>query len=67
MDLDSHFFKKISDFEARFPEGVPSLREASGFKVTGPFTFGKDVKVKGQVSLETTEEQLVAAGSCLAG
>lgn len=67
VDLDSHYFKKISDFEARFPEGVPSLRQATGFKVTGPFTFGKDVKVKGQVNLETQEEEQVAAGSCLAG
>ena len=67
VDLDSRFFKKISDFEARFPHGVPSLREATAFKVTGPFTFAEDVKVKGQVNLETTQEQLVAAGSCLAG
>lgn len=67
VDLDSRFFKKISDFEARFPHGVPSLREATAFKVTGPFTFAEDVKVKGQVNLETAQEQLVAAGSCLAG
>ncbi len=67
VDLDSHFFKKIADFEARFSAGVPSLREAKRFKVTGPFTFGKDVKVTGQVSLETSAEKQVAAGSHLAG
>ncbi|WP_122821136.1 UTP--glucose-1-phosphate uridylyltransferase [Varibaculum vaginae] len=67
VDLDSRFFKKIADFEARFPQGVPSLREAKSFKVTGPFTFGKDVKVQGRVSLETAEEKQVAAGSCMAG
>ncbi|WP_215523225.1 UTP--glucose-1-phosphate uridylyltransferase [Varibaculum prostatecancerukia] len=67
VDLDSRYFKKIADFEARFPAGVPSLREAKAFKVSGPYTFGKDVKVQGQVSLETAEEQQIAAGTSLAG
>lgn len=67
VDLDSRYFKKIADFEARFPAGVPSLRKAQSFKVSGPYTFGKDVKVQGRVSLETAEEQQVAAGTILAG
>ena len=67
VDLDSRYFKKIADFEARFPAGVPSLRKAQSFKVSGPYTFGKDVKVQGQVHLETAEEQQVAAGTILAG
>lgn len=49
-------FKKIADFEARTPHGVPSLREASSFTVDGDVTFGANVIVKGDVKVVSSGE-----------
>lgn len=50
VDLDGTY-KLVTDFDARFGEGAPSLREARKFVVEGDWTFGRDVKVKGEVTL----------------
>jgi UTP--glucose-1-phosphate uridylyltransferase len=52
IDLDSTFDKLIRDFEARFPEGPPSLVECRRLPVSGDVTFGRDVVVRGEVSVE---------------
>jgi UTP--glucose-1-phosphate uridylyltransferase len=52
IDLDSTFDKLIRDFEARFPEGPPSLVECRRLTVSGDVTFGRDVVVRGEVSVE---------------
>ncbi|WP_061961227.1 UTP--glucose-1-phosphate uridylyltransferase [Demequina flava] len=52
VDLDSAYFKTMTKFDARFPHGAPSLREASSFTVRGDWTFGADVVVRGDVTLE---------------
>lgn len=44
-------YKKIGDFEERFPAGVPSLKEAASLRVDGDWTFGRDVVVVGEVRL----------------
>lgn len=44
-------FKLVSGFDQRFDEGVPSLREASSFRVQGDWTFGAGVQVVGDVRL----------------
>src|SRR5690606_31568079 len=54
VDLDSRFFKRIGDFEARFADGVPSLREATSFSVAGDWTFGTGVRAVGEVALDET-------------
>ncbi len=39
VDLDGDFYKLVGDFDKRFPEGAPSLREArlaAGRRATGP-------------------------------
>ncbi|WP_296141065.1 UTP--glucose-1-phosphate uridylyltransferase [uncultured Tessaracoccus sp.] len=48
--LDSTHFKKIDAFGARIPH-APSLRDAEAFEVHGDWTFGRDVRVVGRVSL----------------
>ena len=53
VDLDPEYYKLVPDFERRFPEGAPSLREATSLKVSGDWTFGRKVKVVGDVALET--------------
>ena len=51
VDLDPHY-KRVDDFDKRFPAGVPSLREAESLVVSGDWTFGRDVRVKGRAKLE---------------
>jgi UTP--glucose-1-phosphate uridylyltransferase len=51
VDLDSSYYKLVSGFDARFPEGVPSMRGATSLVVHGDWTFGKDVTVAGSVEL----------------
>ncbi len=55
-------FKKIGDFEERFPAGVPSLKEAKRLRVDGDWTFGADVVVVGEGRLGD-EGGMVADGS----
>ena len=63
VDLDEHY-KAVEDFDKRFPAGVPSLREAEALVVSGDWTFGSGVRVKGKGRLEGTRGH-VEAGSVL--
>jgi UTP--glucose-1-phosphate uridylyltransferase len=65
VDLDPEFYKLVPDFERRFPEGAPSLRESTSLKVAGDWTFGTLVKVIGDVSLETAAAERIPPGSVL--
>ena len=51
VHLDPGVYGRIADFEARFPDGVPSLRQATALTVEGPWTFGPDVTVVGRAHL----------------
>ena len=44
-------YKTIAGFDARFPDGAPSLREATSLTVAGDWTFGADVRVTGEAVL----------------
>ncbi|MFY0407201.1 UTP--glucose-1-phosphate uridylyltransferase [Solicola sp. PLA-1-18] len=52
VDLDPAHYKLIGDFDARFPHGAPSLREATSLRVRGDWTFGADVVVRGDATLD---------------
>lgn len=66
VDLDGDYYKLVGDFDRRFPEGAPSLKEATGLKVRGDWTFGRDVTVRGDVSLdEAASAQRLEAGTLL--
>jgi UTP--glucose-1-phosphate uridylyltransferase len=67
IDLDPDYFKTMADFDARFPHGAPSLREASSLTVRGDWTFGKDVVVRGTVVLsdDDGEPNSVPSGTVL--
>jgi len=67
VELDSKFYKLLDDFERRFPEGPPSLREAERLLVHGDVTFGRDVRVRGAVELEAPEPMRIDAGATLEG
>lgn len=44
-------YRRIADFEERFAEGAPSLREAVALTVRGDWKFGSGVRVTGAVEL----------------
>jgi UTP--glucose-1-phosphate uridylyltransferase len=52
IDLDSEFYKLVGEFERRFPAGPPSLVACERLTVSGDVTFGRDVVVRGAVTLE---------------
>jgi UTP--glucose-1-phosphate uridylyltransferase len=67
VELDSHYFKLLRDFDARFPSGPPSLVECERLTVKGDVRFGARVAVRGEVSVEQEgDDQLtIAEGSVL--
>jgi UTP--glucose-1-phosphate uridylyltransferase len=52
VDLDPRFYKLLHDFEARFPAGPPSLIACERLTVVGDVAFGRDVVVRGSVTIE---------------
>jgi UTP--glucose-1-phosphate uridylyltransferase len=50
--LDPRHFKLLRDFEARFPDGPPSLAQCERLEVEGDVSFGRDVVVRGSVRLQ---------------
>ncbi len=59
IDLDSDHYALVDDFAKRFPEGAPSLSEATSLKVEGDWTFGKGVRIVGDVELSALSAQRV--------
>ncbi|SEJ59620.1 UTP--glucose-1-phosphate uridylyltransferase [Demequina mangrovi] len=68
VDLDSKHYKTMQKFEARFPHGAPSLRQATSLTVKGDWTFGAGVVVRGDVTLEDTgKAETIPDGTVLEG
>jgi UTP--glucose-1-phosphate uridylyltransferase len=67
VDLDSRYYKLLDEFEARFPDGPPSLLEAKRLVVRGDVTFGRDVVVRGDAEIETRDPLRINAGAALGG
>ncbi len=65
VSLDGEFYKLVGDFDKRFPDGAPSLREAESFTVDGDWTFGRGVRVVGEVALSSSTAQRVEGGTVL--
>jgi UTP--glucose-1-phosphate uridylyltransferase len=51
VDLDPEYYRLLRDFDARFPDGPPSLVEADSFIVRGDVTFTAGCVVRGDVRL----------------
>jgi UTP--glucose-1-phosphate uridylyltransferase len=56
VDLDEEHFKLVRDFEQHLPKGPPSLVACDELRVHGDVTFGRDVVVRGKVTLEGPRE-----------
>jgi len=65
VELDPRFYKIIDGFEARFPAGSPSLRDAQRLIVKGDVTFERGVVVRGAVTLNGDEPRTITAGTVL--
>ena len=65
VELDKRYYKILDQFEARFPAGPPSLREAQRLVVHGDVTFADGVVVRGSVELSTDEPLRLDAGTVL--
>lgn len=65
--LDTHYYKLIDDFEARFAEGAPSLRECTRLSVQGDVRFPANVVCKGDVRIinRAAEQRRLPAGCML--
>jgi UTP--glucose-1-phosphate uridylyltransferase len=60
VDLDSSYFKLLSEFDERFPKGPPSLVACERLEVHGDVAFGSGVSVRGSVKVENDgDDQLV--------
>jgi UTP--glucose-1-phosphate uridylyltransferase len=65
VELDKRFYRLIDDFERRFPDGPPSLREAERLVVEGDVTFGAGVTVRGSVVLREPAPTRIEPGTVL--
>lgn len=66
VDLDAHYYRLVSEFDKRFPEGAPSMRNAQSLKVGGDWTFGHGVQVVGEVAISAPAAQRIPADTVLA-
>lgn len=67
VDLDGQHYKVVAEFDKRFPEGAPSMKEATSLTVNGDFTFGGRVQVKGEVELTSESAERIPAETVLTG
>ena len=64
VDLDDDYYKLLRDFDARFP-AAPSLVACERLAVEGDVTFGREVVVRGSVTVSgprTIEDGTVLEG-----
>ena len=59
IELDSRFFRKIDQFESRFPGGPPRLRQCSSLRVEGDVVFESGVTVIGDVRIQAENAPVV--------
>jgi UTP--glucose-1-phosphate uridylyltransferase len=57
VDLDPDHYKRLADFDARFPAGPPSLVECDRFVVRGDVRFGAGVVARGDVEVVARDGQ----------
>ena len=57
VELDAKHYKLLTDFDARFPAGPPSLLRCDQLVVRGDVFFGERVVVRGSVEIEHSGER----------
>jgi UTP--glucose-1-phosphate uridylyltransferase len=68
ISLDDRYYRMIDDFEARFPDGPPSLRRCESLVVEGDVVFGGGVEIEGEVRIVVGDgARRIAPGTVLGG
>ena len=67
VELDKRYYRLLDQFEERFPDGPPSLREAERLVVRGDVTFAAGVVVRGAVELDAKQPRRLEPGTVLSG
>ena len=68
VTLDPRHYRRLTDFEQRFPFGPPSLRACERLVVEGDVAFGRGVVVRGAVTVRAADVgSHVADGAVLGG
>ncbi len=67
VSLDADHYKLIDDFEARFPAGVPSLKEARSLAVEGDHRFGAHVVARGDAVVGPEDPAEIPEGTVIDG
>jgi UTP--glucose-1-phosphate uridylyltransferase len=67
VELDQEVYRLIDQFEARFPDGPPSLRDAQRLVVRGDVTFEGGVVVHGAVEIDAEAPRTIERGTVLEG
>jgi UTP--glucose-1-phosphate uridylyltransferase len=67
VELDKKVYGLLDEFEARFPDGPPSLRDAERLIVRGDVTFEGGVIVRGAIEIDASEPRTIDAGTVLEG
>lgn len=62
VSLDDNFYKKIQDFDKRFPF-LPSLYACESLEVKGDWLFDLDITIKGRVVFENTTSSQIKVSS----
>jgi UTP--glucose-1-phosphate uridylyltransferase len=57
VTLDSRYYGRVDDMDARFPYGPPSLRACRRLEIKGDHRFGRDVACQGEVVLAARDGQ----------
>lgn len=67
--LDDAFYKNITEMEARFPSGPPSLVNCASLEVRGDFSIGTNVVLNGDVKLvnESKSQASIPDGAVIEG
>lgn len=67
VSLDGDHYKLIADFDERFAQGVPSVREATSLTVEGDHRFGADVVARGEARVTADDPAEIPDGTVIEG
>ncbi len=69
ISLDPRYFEKIDDFDARFPEGIPSLAGCESLVIEGDVCFEAGVTLRGNVMIRNSSDHqaVIRKGSTVEG
>ena len=55
VDLDPKYYALLHEFDERFPKGAPSLIECTRLRVRGDVSFGANVVLRGDVTIDADQ------------